>query len=363
MADDIPRAAASLLLIGFPGHLPDADVRSLLQRGAGGVILFSRNLNEPADTAGLINELQACRAEEHPLLVSVDQEGGRVARLKAPVTEFPDMEVIGRIGDEVLAERVGVVMAHELVRLGFNLNFAPVMDVNSNPDNPVIGARALSADPYEVSRLGVALIRGMQNNRLLACAKHFPGHGDTEVDSHLELPALNHDLERLRSVELVPFEAAVRAGVSTIMTAHVCFTALEPGIPATLSIKAIEGLLRRQLGFRGVVISDDLEMKAVLDHFGIEESVRRGLAAGIDAFLVCHSAERQEEALEALIHAAESSNMMRTRLTESAARLARLRESLGVYQPTDAASVRHFLGTPDHRALAETIQKRGKGAQ
>ncbi len=360
MVDDIQRASASLLIIGFPTTEVSETLRRHVRRGGGGVILFERNIEEPAQTAELINEIQALRPDEPPILVAVDQEGGRVSRLKAPVTQFPDLEVLGRTGDETLAERMGTVMAHELRRIGFNLNLAPVMDVNSNPNNPVIGPRALSSDPYEVARLGVALIRGMQRSGLLACAKHFPGHGDTSQDSHLHLPVLDHDMERLRSVELVPFEAAVNADVATIMTAHICQNVLEPGVPATLSVKTVEGLLRRQMGYRGVVLSDDLEMKAVLDHFGIEESVRRGLIAGIDLFLVCHSADRQELAFETLVRAAESSSTLRNRLFESSARVARLRERLGTWEPVDSAAVHHFLGTPEHRAVAEAILRRSK---
>ncbi len=360
MVENIQQAAASLLIVGFPAGVVTDELRRLLKRGGGGVILFERNIDNPAQVADLINEVQANRRGEAPLLVAVDQEGGPVSRLKEPVTQFPALEVLGRTDDEVLAERLGTVLAHELRRIGFNLNLAPVMDVNSNPDNPVIGSRALSSDPYQVAKLGVAIIRGMQSHGLLACAKHFPGHGDTSVDSHLELPVLKHDMERLRSVELVPFEAAVHAGVATIMTAHVCQEALDPGIPATLSVKTVEGLLRRQMGYRGVVISDDLEMKAVLDHFGIEEAVRRALTAGVDLFLVCHDVERQEQALEALVRASESSSTLRNRLLESAARVARLREGLGTCEPVDSAAVRHFLGTPDHRAVAEAIVRRGR---
>jgi beta-N-acetylhexosaminidase len=363
MNESLTAAAASLLIIGFPGTTSDEALRSLLRRGAGGVILFRRNIEDPVQVAALIDKLQASRREAAPLLVSVDQEGGRVARLKAPVTEFPDLALLGSTGDEYLAERFGEVLARELVHLGFNLDYAPVMDVDSNPANPVIGPRSLSRDPHEVARMGVAILRAMQRNGLLACAKHFPGHGDTSSDSHLELPELPHDLERLRRLELVPFRAAIDAGVATLMTAHVLFRALDPSVPATLSPMVIDGLLRRELGYQGVVFSDDLEMKAVLDHFGIAESVCRGLAAGVDGFLICHEASRQEEALEALVHAAESSSTLRDRLLESAARLARLREGIGAFRPVHAESVLEHLGLPEHLAVAEEIRRRGVSRQ
>lgn len=359
MSETLTAAAASLLIVGFPETTSNEGLRSLLQRGVGGVILFKRNVEDPVQVASLINKLQAARRDPPPLLVSVDQEGGRVARLRAPLTEWPEMAFLGRTGDESLAHRFGEALAGELTPLGFNLDFAPVMDVDSNPANPVIGNRALSRDPLEVARLGTAILRAMQRNGLLACAKHFPGHGDTISDSHLELPELPHDMERLRRVELVPFQAAIAAGVATLMTAHVRFTALDPDAPATLSPRVIDGLLRRQMGYQGVVISDDLEMKAVLDHYGIAESVRLGLAAGVDAFLVCHQIDRQEEALEALIRAAEASSELKNRLLESAGRVARLRQGLGPYQPAQSAAVLTRVGTAAHRALSDEIRRRG----
>ncbi len=359
MNDGLQQAAASLLICGFPGPISDEAIRSLLRRGVGGVILFRRNVEDPIQVAALINKLQAARVDAAPLIVSVDQEGGKVARLKAPLTEFPDQAWLGRTDDEALAERFGAVLALELCALGFNLDYAPVVDVDSNPENPVIGTRAFSSDPAVVARLGTAVIRGMQRNGLLACAKHFPGHGDTRTDSHLELPELPHDLSRLQEVELVPFKAAIQSGVASIMTAHVRFNALDPEVPATLSPRVIDGLLRRELGFEGLIISDDLEMKAVLDHYGIARSAELGLAAGVDAFLVCHEASRQEEALEALVHAAERSVVLRDRLLESAARVQRLREGFGTYRPIDAATVLTRLGLPACGEVASEIRRRG----
>jgi len=363
MGDDLKHAAASLLIVGFPGLMPDPAVLDLIQRGVGGTILFRRNIESPEQVMDLLNQLQDARLGDLPLIASVDQEGGTVARLKAPLTEFPDLACLGQTGDANLAEQLGAALAQELLPLGFNLNFAPVLDVNSNPHNPVIGVRALSADPERVARLGIAIIRGMQTHGLLACGKHFPGHGDTRTDSHFELPELPHGMDRLRRLELVPFRAAVAAGVATLMTAHIQFTAVDPLVPATLSRAVIQGLLRDELGFTGVVVSDDLEMKAIVDHFGVADAVVRGLDAGVDAFLVCHAASRQEEALEALVKAGESSSRGRSRLLQSAGRMRALRKGFLPYEKGVFSNVLPWLGAAAHRALAETIRARAAGLE
>lgn len=352
-------AAASTLIIGFPGTSTSAEVRDLLRLGVGGIILFKRNVVDPVQVAQLIDELQSARRDELPLLMSADQEGGRVARLRAPLTEFPDMAWVGRTGDVTLAERVAEVLAQELKAVGFNLNFAPVMDVDSNPQNPVIGPRAFSSSPEEVSRLGCAMIRTFHRCGILACAKHFPGHGDTLTDSHKELPTLPHLMERLEAIELVPFRAAIAAGVKLIMTAHVVFNALDDRLPATLSQPVMTGLLRERLGFQGVVVSDDLEMKAVLDHYGIRESVTLGMKAGVDSFLICHTHARVQEAIEALVDAAEKDSHFRHRLLEASARMRALRAGLGPYQAADANSLMARIGTPEHKAVSDEVRRRG----
>jgi len=356
-------AAASTLVIGFPGTASSPELREVLRLGIGGTILFRRNVVDPVQVAQLIGELQDARLDELPLLISADQEGGRVARLRSPLTEFPDMAWVGRTGDEALAERVAEVLSRELKAVGFNLNFAPVMDVDSNPANPVIGPRAFSSSPEVVSRLGSAMIRTMHHCGILACAKHFPGHGDTLTDSHKELPTLPHSLERLHRLELVPFRASIAAGVKLIMTAHVVFEAIDPSLPATLSQPVLTGLLRQTLGFQGVVVSDDLEMKAVLDHYGIRASVLQGMTAGVDCFLICHTLARVYEAIEALVHEAESDSHFRHRLLEAAARVRVLRAGLGPYQPIDAATVMDHVGLPAHKAVSDDVRRRGAPAQ
>jgi beta-N-acetylhexosaminidase len=243
------------------------------------------------------------------------------------------------------------LLAFEVRAVGFDWDFAPVLDVDTNPDNPVIADRSFHSDAAQVARLGVAMAQGLEAEGVASCGKHFPGHGDTDTDSHLDLPRLPHDLTRLRRVELVPFEAYARANLASLMTAHVIFEALEKDRPATMSHQAITGLLRESLGFRGVIVSDDLEMKAIADHYTIERAVVEGLEAGVDLFLVCHQARRQWSAIDAVVSAVNSGRLTVERLEASRQRLAAL-ERRFVRGPEDQLST---LGSAEHRALAKGL--------
>src|SRR6476619_3324482 len=259
----IRRQIGQLLIAGFNGKQSSVELKSLAREfGLGGSIIFARNVDEPAQVAELSFEL-ARLTPDMPGWVSVDQEGGRVARLKKPFTEWPPMATLGRSGDVGLVERFARALAAELRAVGVTLNYAPVLDVHTNSLNPIIGDRALSGKAEEVARYGAALIRTLQAEGIAACGKHFPGHGDTSTDSHLELPLVEHPPERLRQVEFVPFRAAVAAGVATIMTAHVLVPSLDDERPASLSRRIVFDLLRDELHYEGVILSDDLEMKAI----------------------------------------------------------------------------------------------------
>ncbi len=252
------RKAGQRLMVGFEGHEPSADVRVLIRDyGVGHVILFARNVAEPEQVAGLVRELQEIAKDaghDLPLFVAVDQEGGRVARLKAPWTVWPPLRAVGRIGTEEHAQRLGQALAAELRACGIRWDMAPVVDVDTNPKNPVIGDRAFSDDPDLVGRLGAALIRGLEGSGVAACAKHFPGHGDTDLDSHLELPVVSQSRSRLEDVEMRPFRSAVAAGVAGVMTAHVMFPEIDERFPATLS-PGILALLRDGMKYGGVIVS------------------------------------------------------------------------------------------------------------
>ena len=343
---------AGLFCVGFHGTRPSPEVLELVRRGVHGVILFGRNVEDAEQVAALVAELK--RAAGRPLLVSIDQEGGRVARLRAPqgFTELPPMRALGELGDAELARAAGALVGEELRAVGVDQDYAPVVDVDTNPANPVIGDRAFSRDPAMVARLGAAFALGLQSAGVAACAKHFPGHGDTSQDSHKDLPRLPHDLERLERVELAPFRALAQAGVAAVMTAHVVFEALDPARPATLS-PAVMALLRTRCGFQGCAVSDDLEMKAVAAHFALDEAASAAVAAGVDALLVCHSAAVQHRAIDAVRAAVEAGRLPASRVAEARARIAALLSYAG--PAPDPAAARARLRTPAHLALARRI--------
>ena len=343
---------AGLFCVGFEGKSPSPEVKELLRRGVHGVILFSRNVEDAEQVASLVAELK--RLAGRPLLVSIDQEGGRVARLRAPqgFTELPPMRAIGETGEVALAREAGALLGRELRAVGIDQDYAPVVDVDTNPGNPVIGDRSFSRDPATVARLGAALAQGLQGEGVAACAKHFPGHGDTSQDSHRDLPRLPHALERLRAVELLPFRALARAGVASVMTAHVVFEALDPRRPATLSPEVMR-LLREEVGFQGCAVSDDLEMKAVAEHFPLEEAAPGAILAGVDALLVCHRADVQHRAIDLVRRAVEDGRIARERIAEATGRIAALLRYAG--PPPDPTAARARLRTSAHLTLAARI--------
>lgn len=318
-ARDAEALVRPLLWIGFDGKIPTPEATRLIHEGVSGVILFARNVGTSDETRALIRELKAIA--QGPLLLSVDQEGGRVARLTEGFEAFPPMRELGeRSPDEVRA--IGRRLGAQVRGAGFDIDLAPVVDVDSNPANPVIGNRSFSRDPQVVATLGAAMIAGLQEH-VAACAKHFPGHGDTDKDSHYDLPRLPHALERLRACELVPFKAAVKAGVACVMTTHVVFDAIDPGVAATMSAPAIR-LLRDEVGFGGVCVSDCLEMKAISEHFGCGKAAVRAVAAGVDAMLVSHTPDAQHEVVAALAAAVLDGRIPEARVLEARSRLARL---------------------------------------
>ncbi len=347
----LDRLAAGLFVVGFPGQQPDDEVKRLIEAGVAGVILFKRNVGTAEHTAALVRSLKAFAGR--PLLAAVDQEGGRVARLRgAPFTALPSMRELGKTRDPSVLERVGRLLAYETRACGFDWDFAPVLDVDTNPQNPVIGDRSFHHDAAVVARLGVALAQGLEAGGVASCGKHFPGHGDTVTDSHLGLPSLPHHLERLSQVELVPFQAYAQAKLASIMTAHVIFDALEPSVPATMSRKAMTGLLREQLGFDGLIVSDDLEMKAIAEHFSIERAVVEGLAAGVDCFLVCHHAHVQRAAIDAVVKAVEQGRLTPAQVEQAHARVTAFTARF-VKGPQDLVGQ---LGSAEHRALAAGLE-------
>lgn len=334
-----------LLFAAFEGHEIPPELAERIREGrVGGVTLFGRNVSSFEKTRRLIEELHALAPADAPLCVAIDQEGGRVQRLREPWTLWPPLRRIGERGDIETTEAFAGALARELSDLGIDLDFAPVADVDSNPANPVIGDRSFSRDPERVAQHVAAFTRALQGAGIAACAKHFPGHGDTCEDSHLALPRIDCDLTRLELVELVPFRAAVAAGVASIMTAHIVVSGLDPVLPATLSPAAL-ACLRGELGYDGLVFSDDLEMAAVARHFAPRETVLRALAAGVDAFLACRSAELCDQVLAALESAPPS-------LVEAALR------RMAAFKRRFAGGRARTQGAPPypaHRALAARL--------
>ena len=353
------RDIGQFLIGSMPGATIPVELRSLAKEfDLGGVILFSRNIETPEQVAELSAECEAL-GRAMPAWVSVDQEGGRVARLKPPFTEWPPMATLGRAGTQAdaLAGRFARALAEELLAVGITLDYAPVLDIHTNPKNPVIGDRALAGRADDVARLGRVIIRGLQHAGLAACGKHFPGHGDTSTDSHFELPVVEHLPDRLQAIEFEPFRAAIAEQVAFIMTAHVLVPSLDERRPATLSPHVVQKMLREELKYDGVILSDDLEMKAVSAQYAVPEAAVDAIAAGCDAVLVCQgNVDLQARTLEALVKAVESGAIPAKRHDDAAMRLKRAKQRfLTNKRPGPSArmrALRGVIGREEHQLVA-----------
>lgn len=343
-----------LFCFGFDGtELPD-HIQKLLDDGLGGIILFKRNLRDLEQICALTASLH--RRAAGPLLVGADQEGGRVVRLPPPFLPIPSAATLGRIDDPMLTREVACAVGRELRAAGFTWNLAPVLDVHTNPDNPIIGDRAFSDDPQRVARLALATVRGFEDAGILTTGKHFPGHGDTATDSHLTLPESMQPQDRWRTVEFLPFLEAIRAGIPSILVAHLNCPALDPATPSSLSRIVITDVLRGELGFDGVVVSDDLEMKAIMARFDVGEAAVRFLEAGGDLLLICREPARQRSAVAAVDAAVRTGRLSRRRLHESLDRLARFRARISPHTvDVSVENARAVVGTDLHRALLARI--------
>lgn len=329
----VEEKVGQLMMFGFQGQTIPQYIRDfIIQHNLGGIIHFSRNISNPEQIKALNKELQEL-AKQSPsgeeLLISLDQEGGSVVRLTEGVSVSPGNMATGATKDPTWAEKSAAVMGQELRAVGFNVNLAPCVDVNNNPKNPVIGVRSYGSNPKLVGEMGQGAIRGFQNH-LIAVAKHFPGHGDTHMDSHLSLPTIGHERERLDAIELPPFKDAIACGVQGILAAHVLFPALEdnPKLPATLSHKILTGLLREELGFQGLIFTDCMEMDAISELYSMGDAAVLAIQAGVDVVLVSHTHEKQEEAYWAVVKAVESGKISMERIDQSLARIAQAKKFL-----------------------------------
>jgi beta-N-acetylhexosaminidase len=341
-----------LFMVGLPGLTLDADTRSRLQDlQPGGIILFRRNCTTPEALVALCDELHALTPASPPL-VALDHEGGRVHRLAPPFTHFPAARIIGQTGSAEFAYRVGQAMGAELSSIGIDIDFAPVLDVLTNPTNTVIGDRAFATDPQTVGLFGCAQARGLREGGVIPCGKHFPGHGATRIDSHDDLPRDERSLNELWQTDLQPFQRAIADGIEMMMVAHIVYPALDPEHPATLSSRIIKGLLRQQMHYPGVVVTDDLEMGAIVRHNSVEHAVVQALSAGADLLLICHRIELALAAREACLRALEKGTLSLARVEEASQRIALLKQKHAQQQRAG----REAVGALRHQQLAEAIR-------
>jgi beta-N-acetylhexosaminidase len=342
-----------MFIVGCQAEQLSHDEQLIFEEYAfGGFILFRENCCEPAQVSNLCRSLWQTASGEPPFL-AIDQEGGRVHRLPEPFTHFPAAARIGQRNDADLAYRCGRATAAELSLIGINLNFAPVLDVSSNP---VIGDRSFGAEPQQVIDLSSAWTRGLGDGGVIPCGKHFPGHGDTAEDSHFALPVLEKSLERLKAVELAPFAWACKDKIEALMTAHVLYRALDPNLPATLSERVVTALLRHQLGYDGVVFSDDMEMRAISDNFAPEQAAALALRAGVDVLLFCHDLPKAIEVLEFLSDEAEKDPALRAQIEKSYRRIIDLkRRYLKGFTGASDNKIVAQLKTMDHQRLVDEI--------
>jgi len=317
--------AGQRLMAGFDGTTLNADLKFLINRlKTGGIILFSRNLETPEQIKHLCEEIQnyARLCGQPPLFIAVDQEGGQVTRLKEPFTQFPGNPHMETEEDAI---HFAKVTAAELARVGINMNMAPVMDVAPEEINSIMAKRAFGGNPAWVARLGVKVIEHLQHNSIIAVAKHFPGIGRTILDSHMDLPMLDDDMSAIEQIDLIPFKAGIQHGVSGVMLSHIFYTKLDPLWPASLSDKIAKSLLREEMGFDGLVLTDDLDMGAIVKHYDIQTAIQRILAAEIDLVLICHKGPNIEIAYKELLQGIKGSGDMTAKGIESVKRIMRLK--------------------------------------
>lgn len=343
---------------------------SIHNQDLGGLILFDKNIVDTRQVTTFTHNLQM-EAGDIPMFLGIDQEGGVIKRIPGG-TNLPGQMALGATGDSALAEAAGQLTGEELNALGLNINFAPVLDINSNPDNPIIGMRSFSSDADLVTRLGLATITGLRQSGVIAAVKHFPGHGDTTVDSHLGLPVLTHNRERLDAVELKPFQAAIENGVEMIMTAHIAFpaidservTSLKDGqrvpVPATLSKKVLNGLLREELGYEGIIISDAFTMDGIAEHFGEDQAVERAVNAGVDIILM---PQNSAAAHQTLVNAVKNGTIPMETIHASVERILELKAKYGLFERSESltsklAELNNVIGSQGHREVEREIAER-----
>lgn len=346
-----------LMMIGVSGQSLTGDEKKfIVENDICGVTLFGRNCASPQQIRDLCAEIQSLRhhtKSKRPFLIGIDMEGGRVARLKSPFTVWPPMSHLGKIDSPNLSFQFAHAMGTELRAVGINLDYAPCADILTHPQNPVIGDRSFSEDPEIVAKHVSAVIRGFVKSEVISCAKHFPGHGNTKVDSHLDLPIEDTDLATLESREFIPFQRAIKSKVDMIMSAHIRFPKIDPEWPATLSEIFLKQILRQKLRFEGVTVTDDLGMKAMSNFFSTEVIPVRALQAGVDLLLYCNEFEIPPIALEALKRAHQDGKLKDADLEASLQRVNTLKsEYLKMPDPLPFEQIKDRIGHTEHYRIS-----------
>lgn len=305
-----------LVVSGFYGTSLDENILKLIKEDKiSGVILFNRNVKDSNTLLSLNNSLkESNKNNKLPLFISVDEEGGLVTRMPKDIKRLPTNKYIGSLNNKDLSYKVGEILGEQLSYFGFNMNFAPVLDINSNPNNPVIGDRSFGNNKDIVSNLGTSTMKGIQSKNIISVVKHFPGHGDTSVDSHVNLPVVNYDINRLKSFEFVPFKTAIQNGADAVMVGHILLPKIDSKYPSSMSYEIVTNILRKDLGFNGLVVSDDMTMGAITENYSIEEASIKAINAGVDLLLVCQKYENTENVLKALKEAALNGTISKERL-------------------------------------------------
>ena len=349
------------MLIGVAGAtLTNEEKKFIVENNISGVVLFARNCIEPRQIRDLCAEIQSLRhsmKDKAPLFIGIDMEGGRVHRLKPPFTQWPALKKIGDLDAPTVAFHFSQRMGAELISVGINLDFAPCIDVYTNPANTVIGDRAVSSDPHQVEKMSSALIRGYIKSGVLSCAKHFPGHGHTVIDSHEELPVEDADMKRLNEVELVPFRKALRSRVDMVMTAHILFKNIDPKWPVTLSEIFLKKMIREDLKYRGLIITDDLDMKAMAKHYDKSQIPMRAMQAGADLLLYCNEPESPPVAIEGLIEAVVQGQLKQADLEQTHRKILDVKKvKILSPDPRPIEEAMEVIGCSEHQYLAECIR-------
>ena len=317
-----------MLVVGIEGYDLNDNTKSLLNNSkVGGVILFSKNVKDTNQLLNLLNSLKKeNKKNKLPLFLSVDEEGGRVTRMPVEFKKLPTNEAIGKLNDENFSYKIGSTIANEIGSFGFNMDFAPVLDINSNPNNPVIGDRSYGADVNKVSNLGIQTMKGIKSGNVIPVVKHFPGHGDTSVDSHMGLPTVNADLKRLHGFELIPFASAIKNNADAVMIAHILLPKVDGENPSSLSKIIITGILRKELNFNGIIITDDMTMGAIVKNYNIGEAAIKSVVAGTDIVLVCHGYDNEVAVINALKNAVSKGDIKVENIDQSVYRILSLKQ-------------------------------------